>query len=137
MGAWQVSRILPAAASPKTGIAVFLKIKENVQDSYLRRISIHETLISRSICLLWAKITSDAHISISNPPSAWWVGSPVIRCAGWVPDADVCVAGDLAQRRHMLLEMRVSWMLIHEINNLVQAFQKNQVVLLFKRTRHA
>ena len=116
MGAWQVSKILPAsasaAASPKTGIAVFAENKKNVQDSYLRRISIHETLISRSICLLWAKITSDTHISISNPPSAWWVGSPVFRCAGWVPDADVCVAGDLAQRRHMLLEMRVSWMLI-------------------------
>ena len=97
MGACQVSKIIPAAAaSPKTGIAVFAENKKNnVQDSYLRRISIHETLISRSICLLRAKITSDTHISISNPPSAWWVGSPVFRCAGWVPDADVCVAGDL------------------------------------------
>ena len=102
-----------ASASPKTGIAVFAENKKkNVQGSYLRRISIHETLISRSICLLRAKITSDTPISISNPPSAWCASCPVIRCAGWVPDADGGVAGDLAQRRHMLLEMRVSWMLI-------------------------
>ena len=90
------------------------KQKKNVLGTYLRKISIHETLISRSICLLWAKITSDTHSSIRNPPSATDPRAPDPPSAGWVADADVCVAGDLAQRRHMLLEMRVSWMLIHK-----------------------
>ena len=58
-------------------------------------IGIHESLISRSICLLWAKITSDAHISIRNPPSATDNRTPNPPSAGWVADADVCVAGDL------------------------------------------
>ena len=62
---------------------------------YLLWISIHETLISRSICLLWAKITSDTHISIRNPPSATDNRAPNPPSAGWVADAAVCVAGDL------------------------------------------
>ncbi len=57
--------------------------------------TLHETLISRCICLLWAKITSDTHISIRNPPSATEYRTPNPPSAGWVADADVCVAGDL------------------------------------------
>ena len=56
--------------------------------------SLHETLISRTICLLWAKITSDTHISIRNPTSATDPRADP-PSAGWVADADVCVAGDL------------------------------------------
>ena len=75
--------------------AMHQKLTSYVPEIYLRKISIHETLISRSICLLWAKIASDTHSSISNPTSAWWVGCSGIRCVEGVPDAAVCVAGDL------------------------------------------
>ena len=65
-----------------------LENKENVQGSYLnvRKIRIHETLIPRSICLLWAKDARSTS-SCATPTSA--APAPI---PGVAPPALVVVA---------------------------------------------
>ena len=117
MGAWQVSKILPAAAaaeaaSPKTGIAVFAENKRKTS----------KAVTSEGLASM--RPSSQEAYASSGPrsPATHTSASATHPALGGSARGSVALGGFLmlmcvslvilAQRRHMLLEMRVSWMLI-------------------------
>ena len=88
------------------------KNKKQSPRPYLIKISIHETLISRSICLLWARSPATHTSASGTHPAQRITGLPTHQALGGLLMLMCVSLVILALRRHMLLEMRVSWMLI-------------------------